>query len=582
MMKHTLTGCLLSVFLLSIGRAELKVTGIRAIHRNGQTFVTWKDVAGGEEGSKYRYAVYRSDKPITQGDLAKASLCMERVFNNSARLFGSAFRQSDRIAPGKSTCVVEEGGEPLPDWSGLAVITPEQDGDAYYAVLATDTTANPLTQAVAGESSTTTPVAEKVAPIQPIKIYDSKSRKGPYIKQTCVTGKKGLPLFFTLHASNARGGGAGSYGDYYLYFARREWGYREGLPGVFAVQERKDKVNRLVVSNRDTIVKPDGLGPMETYWFGYVCVPQWAEHKEPRAYPFTERRVEWIAKWCVEKYKADPNRVYCSGGSMGAWGTSTWALRHPEIFAAVYPNRPRTRQRGRPSLARVTRTQPIAMDDGKTDYFVRMDMVEFVRNHHGDLPFLGWCCGRHDGFASFKEQIDMVKALTEAHHGFAFAWNDGNHSSGSKPMSRVQKYYPATKFARNRSYPAFGNSSIDDDLGTCEIEVKDGRRTKRVLKPDNGALEGGINLGFDWKDVREKVDSWSAKLRNALAKNAMTVDVTPRRCQEFNPRSGDMFHWTNSAGGEGEVKADPRGLVTIPRVTIKAGEETVLTIRRVQ
>ena len=82
------------------------------------------------------------------------------------------------------------------------------------------------------------------------------------------------------------------------------------------------------------------------------------------------------------------------------------------------------------------------MDDGKTDYFVRMDMVRFAQDHSADLPFYGWCCGRRDGFASWQEQIDMVRALTAAKHGFAFAWNNGDHSSGAQPMAQVTKFYP--------------------------------------------------------------------------------------------------------------------------------------------
>src|SRR5271166_4235895 len=110
----------------------------------------------------------------------------------------------------------------------------------------------------------------------------------------------------------------------------------------------------------------------------------------------------------------------------------------------------------------------------------------------------------------------MVKALTTGRHGFAFAWNNGDHSSGSQPMEKVRKYYPPEKFARNSSYPAFSNSSIDNNPGNGD--------------PTNGDLEGGINLGFLWSDVVDEESQWSVKLANDLAKAEMTVDVTPRVC----------------------------------------------------
>jgi hypothetical protein len=206
------------------------------------------------------------------------------------------------------------------------------------------------------------------------------------------------------------------------------------------------------------------------------------------------------------------------------------------------------------------------MDDGTTDYFTRMDVVKFAADHAGDLPFYGWCCGRRDGFATWKEQVDMVKALTAAKHGFAFAWNDGDHSSGAQPMARVMKYYPPELFARNKSYPVFGNSSIDQNPGTGD--------------PKEGDLEGGINLGFKWSDVVDEEGKWSVRLSNDLAKGDMTVDVTPRRCQKFKLRPGSEVRWAASDGQTGKVTADAAGLATVPRVKLSPGKDTVLTLSR--
>ena len=40
---------------------------------------------------------------------------------------------------------------------------------------------------------------------------------------------------------------------------------------------------------------------------------------------------------------------------------------HPDVFAAVYPNRPRTRQWGRASLVKIPRKAKTPMADGTTD-----------------------------------------------------------------------------------------------------------------------------------------------------------------------------------------------------------------------
>jgi hypothetical protein len=159
-----------------------------------------------------------------------------------------------------------------------------------------------------------------------------------------------------------------------------------------------------------------------------------------------------------------------------------------------------------------------------------------------------------------------VKALTAGHHGFAFAWNNGGHGEGGRAMAMINRYYPAEKFARNGSYPAFGNSSIDQNMGTGD--------------PKEGDLEGGINLGFQWGEVVDEADKWSVQLSNDLAKADMTVDVTPRRCQRFTVRPGAEVRWSTSAGETGTVTADGAGLVTILRVKIRPAKATVLTIVR--
>jgi hypothetical protein len=253
-----------------------------------------------------------------------------------------------------------------------------------------------------------------------------------------------------------------------------------------------------------------------------------------------------------------------------------FSWRRPDLFAAVFPRLTRFQQSWLPSVApnlpnsiNLGRWKdPAPMWDGKTDYFKdKMFAPKYALEHHEDLPFYGCCAGRKDWVDSWQHAIDMVKALTAGHHGFAFSWNNGGHDSeGARAIEEINKYYPASKFARNQSFPAFGNSSIDQKMGNGD-------------KAD-GDLVGGVNLGFDWKEVLDEPGKWSAKISNSLAKEEMTADVTPRWGQKFRPKAGEKFRWTNSAGGAGEVAADQWGVVTVEKVKIKPGEGTTLTISR--
>jgi hypothetical protein len=533
-------------------------SGLAVVHRDGQSFVSWRDRAEGEAGAAFRYRLYGASEPIGEATLASAELVREGILNHSGQLFGAAFRPEDRLDPARPMAIVEEGAEPLPPWSGLAVTTVDRNGCAYYAVLATDLDGNAIEAIEPGMNATTEPIAELVAPRQPLEVYDSNER-GKYSPQTRITGTPGLPLHVALHASNAQGGGAGDYGDYYLYFADRTMGWRDGLGGVFSVEETHSGDQHLLMRNRDTIVAPSGAQGVETMWFGYVADGVEGRH----AYPFTEARLEWMIPWVIARYAADPERVYVSGGSMGAWGTVTFAFRRPELFAAVYPDRPRFRQRTMTSVIdAATDEDTLPTGERWTEHH---DSVRFVEGHPGDLPFVGWNCGRQDGFASWQEQVDMIAALTEGRHGFAFAWNDGDHSSGSDARAEIERWYPATKFARNESYPAFTHSSIDDDPGPGD--------------PTAGDLTGGVNLGFDWTVDRDEATTWVVTIENELATAAMTVDVTPRRTQAFDPGPGETIDVTTTFG-TGTAVADENGLVTVEAVRIDPGARTTITLTR--
>lgn len=535
-------------------------SGMAVRHRFGQTFVTWSDRAQGAAGEGYRYRVYRSVTPIIDdADLTALEPIASGILNHSGQLFGSAFTPPQRLDSELPMAVLDDEGEPLPTWSGLWTTTAETDDCAYYAVIATDLDGTPVESVAVDVNATVEPIAERVGSREPIKVYDSATR-GKYSPNTEITGTRGLPLFVTLHGSNAQGGGAGDYGDYWLYFGDDTMGWQSGLPGVFSVEETHSGPQTLLMRNRDTIVMPAGSGGLETMWFGYVAEPDGGRH----AYPFTEQRLLWMLPWVMTRYAVDDQRVYLGGGSMGAWGTVSFGLRRRELFAAIFPDRPRFRQT---SLTSVT-TDPTADDtlpDG-TLWSVHHDAVGYVSEHGADLPFLGWNCGRQDGFASWQEQVDMVAAMTAAHHGFAFAWNDGDHSGGSAAAAVISMWYPPERFARDLSYPAFGNSSIDDDPGAGDPLV--------------GDLEGGINLGFVWTDPVDQPEQWSCAISNGLANTSMTVDVTPRRAQQFTVEPGEQLDYATSSGAAGTATADADGVVTIPLVEIVPSTTTTVTLMR--
>ena len=547
--------------------ADPEVTAIWAVHRHGQTFVTWKDVAEGEAGAKYRYSLYRSDRPITADNLAQAELCYHGVLNNSAKQFGYAFNLQDRLDPAKPYAILEEGGQPLPPWSGLAVHTAEKSGQAYYAIVATDEKFQPASAVVPGQSATTAARGGKAwadPADQALRLQAAQDLRGPDFDHRPARLATAPSACMAVRARAVR---AASGATTTSTSARRPW--------ATATVCRESSPSRRTGPRTATACSCGRATPSSIRAAAAPSRPCGSATVASRTAPRTRSRATigspktgcmWMIDWAIHRYGADPQRVSVGGSSMGGLGSINVGFRHPELFAAVYPATAPFLWWRPSSLVNLPGSDPRAtlMADGKTKYADYTNSPRFAAEQHADMPFLGWVCGRRDPNHNWQEYIDMVQALTANHHGFAFAWNDGGHSEGGRPMGLITKYYPATKFARNVSYPAFGRSSIDSKLGGGS--------------KDDGDREGGINLGFDWKDVIDEEGKWSVTVSNELCQDTMTVDVTPRRCQKFKLQPGAECQWTTSTGASGTVTADAWGLVTVPSVVIKMGEATVLTI----
>lgn len=232
----------------------------------------------------------------------------------------------------------------------------------------------------------------------------------------------------------------------------------------------------------------------------------------------TEARLDALIAWSDANVEnCSPTKRYAIGGSMGAWGCMTYAMRRPAEFAAVYADRPRVRSNatsGSVTLMEWT-TGSVNYNPSSTapniaarwgsgsagDYF---DLVAYVADTNNVIPWLGWNIGSADGFSVFSDHIAMVEAMQTARRGFAFAWNDGNHSTGSIP-AQITDSYPYGLFQLGVGYPRFENHSLDDDPSVDAV--------------------GGINLGLTFRSVSESAGSWSCEVTSITG--ACTVDVSP-------------------------------------------------------
>ena len=584
-MRSVIACVLLFGAIASVKAAEVPaVTNLRAEYRYGQVFLTWKETAAPEEAT---FNVYLSEKPLTTGNLGQAKLVCQYINRQSAHnwwLNPENFTRG-KPKPDKKTgkvpvdpfegFVIKEGGKPLDPKGGLHVhtVAPNEEGPRYYAVTCVinakeDRTVGP------GQNALKAPVVQKRAPIRPIWLGKGKAP---------VPGSAaGKPVLLALHAKGR------SRPQHYLVFGDASHGWREGLAFKFDVRLRK---NRLDVRPSDSMwlgrvfERQWRTRVIWTWWYGcsnQIFHPDRVKTGTPTNY--TERRLLWILDWVRGYYKTDPNRVYCYGGSMGGCGTMAVAFHNPKVFAAVCAHVPNfkydegnPKRKWRSNYSRMIRyCGPFSLktSQGMT-LKERLDSPAFVRRHPGDLPFVFAANGRNDRSMTWQHNPGFYRAMQEGRHGFVAVWNDGTHGGTYKKLPaefrKLRGFAGVSRFALNKSYPAFSNCSMDGDPGNGD--------------KDNGTINGDINLGLDWTDPKDEAKRYEVLVKSTreMPAGGVTVDITPRRVQAFRLKPGESCNAVNlDAGGKeiqrAEIKADKHGLFTFTgfRITSEKGNRLVL------
>ena len=584
--------CVLPVTIAAF--AQTPVSDLKAEYRDGQVFLTWKE-AGVPEGTTFN--VYLSAEPIAADNLREAKRVCQWILPHSAEdwwLDPYAFGRGPKSDPktGKKPVytprgfLIREGGERLDPKSGLHVhtVAPDETGERYYAVT-TFLNGKEDTALAPGANSLTRPVNQRVEPVRPIWQQELPAA----LKAGAGDGK---PCMLNLHAKGNR------RATKYLMFGDATHAWREGVPFKFDVSVSATRVD-LYPSNTMYTGRPfkrarDGRNrnKIAIFCFWYGCSDRMFEQELiPEGTPtnYSERRLLTIISWAKKHLGIDPNRVYCHGGSMGGCGGMSFAFRHPEIFAAINAHVPIVAyNEGDPARGRklgwhsntyrlVGFCGPLSLkcSDGVT-LKDRLDSRLFARSHPGDLPFLVIANGRNDASIPWHNNPDFYRALQEMRHGCMIAWNDGSHPETRKKLppefKRWTGFERLSRFALNKSYPAFSNCSKNGDPGNGDST--------------DGDVVGYMNLGLNWKDVKDTPRRYETTVFWELDPKELplSVDVTPRRIQAFKLKPGDKCAAVNMDASGKEVQrvtltADAHGLVTFPgfHVTSAKGNRLVLT-----
>lgn len=250
----------------------------------------------------------------------------------------------------------------------------------------------------------------------------------------------------------------------------------------------------------------------EGMWLGYKHI-----RGSNDVFLMIERRLDAMFAWADENITNNIKSKTClTGGSMGGWGTMTVGIHRYDRFAALYPDRPRWRYNnaigsvavadwtGILGSSTVAAAPNLHLEDGGGSVAIYHDIIAYVSNLANKVRWIGWNVGWQDGFTLRADHVAAVAAMRAAKRGFAFAWNNGNHTVGTIPTV-ITDSYPYGTFQIGVGYPLFTEHSLDGDPAVDDV--------------------GGINVGLSFRNVVESSTGWSCEVTHIST--PCTVKVEP-------------------------------------------------------
>lgn len=300
-------------------------------------------------------------------------------------------------------------------------------------------------------------------------------------------------------------------------------------------------------------------------WWGANSIRANKEKYAQKMTP-TELRVLATVEWVVQTYKVDRNRIYLCGISMGGSGALGLGMSHGDVFASIWTGVPAGAIHVMHRM-RFPEPVPATASPSARDAYLRAVSGQGLPDAPPILNF----SSHTDPWS--KDQPSLLRAVHAGRHPMVFAWGPWGHSNSYDRTHRAAYEFPWLVIRKNEAYPVFTDASTDQNYPGSN-----------PAKPDP---DGQINALFRWKNVVDTSEEFAMDLRLVNKSDLSTpmtlpmrstADVTPRRLQKFNVQAGKTYAWTFGSTRAGAVRADPAGLVTIPRLDL-SDEPTRLTLK---
>jgi pimeloyl-ACP methyl ester carboxylesterase len=556
------------------------VTELRAECRDGQTFLTWRELSA--QGRRYR--IYRAEHAlVSEADLARADYLGE-VDDRSSRNQGRSL-----AAANERNWIIVEGAAPLDEDQGLFVYTVEGparsgrlraeqlDGThAWYAVTSVQGSTEHRTL-LPGSNASLVPVHEVAAPPRPV--LQSRDANGELYAHW--VGERDTPYQRALSPWPSRGFN-------YLFQPGTAPGPRGLVVTLHAAGQTYSQgwPNRFEVPPDVDILKLSDLVPYTgwSFWYGtHEALPGTPGSDTP-VWNFTQQRILWTLDERVAALGAahDPERVYVAGGSMGALGGMYLVNEYPERFAAAIL------RNGLFDLEASDYRNPFAFERifGSFELGLRtLEGLPILQRTNAsfmaalqperDWPVLRTLNGRNDETVGWLSAVELFEGLARAGRPAVHYFDERTHNPNGY-WRTIERALLARTFQTRRDRPSmrFDECSLDDDPGAGE----------RTDGDEIGTINGYVEYDTETASRSETRLDFEVYLRavgaldDAPGPRASAV-LTPCRTGDFRPALDEAVHYTQWLRGElvdeHLLFADEYGRVRTPPVQLERAPRAV-------
>ncbi|OGJ87602.1 MAG: hypothetical protein A2268_04140 [Candidatus Raymondbacteria bacterium RifOxyA12_full_50_37] len=576
-------------------------TNITGFFRSGQVFLTWDEVTGGE-----KYCIYRTTAFITPAGLVDGNKVYEVIQGSSGNKVLKKYFDSTSKTDLVPRCIVTRNvinpidpatsgtATPVPEGTGMIVLTTHSTGTYYYAVTAVvgGTEEKTINGNISG------PIFETVQEPAPVLYWQSSTMNARYYLQyldvdSCNPTLNNMYAWPYWIGVNPTYNSETKHGDLYLAV--------DGHPGGIGGANNGGALYSYISVNSADV---------STWWFGYSSTFKYdTSHIEFSSNDsivtsgpivnYTQARIMNFLKWMIqtEPYyssRIDTNQIWVRGGSMGGMGAINFCRTYPGFFCRGVAKVAPTdffeagvwQYIGEGELiwgARDNDAMTVEFRGWRSEwaqeYFGGMTVHEwlnaediYANNQDVDYPFLFSVHGGADGAVNYPVQgPGLYLALNGAKHGFCGGVaGAGGHSTGAAG------YYPYCEYMqrylkKSSSYLAISNASGNAALplpDVCEDQIYN------------------LNQQFIWSSAEYKVGNYQNQIDElnryeiviASTAGATVADITPRRLQNFRIIPGNEYIVKKTAVNDVDavsqidtITADEYGLVTFTGFEVDSG-----------